>query len=872
MVGPGRHRFVTRWALLAAALLLTRVAWAQAPVVGPPIAPPPISQPLVAQPPVAQPMVPVAPPLYAAPATPASPLTSQCLSSICPGGSCSLGSCSLGPCCGPRPCQPKTAAPPKPKQPNFRPDPNPLHEQHRPAGIFVSPRQVIAPVGSEVVVLAGLCDHESHLIADENVEWLLAPGGVGQFMQVGRRNSLHYLNIFTAASEKVDNSYAIGTTSSKYVCLTRGTPTLDDDVAVLKGQSWVTVSSPVEGTSFVTAFGPEVYGWDRRQQTAQIHWVDAQWQFPPAAVNPVGTRHIFTTVISKATNRQPVQGWRVRYEIVGGPEAGFAPGGAKIAEVASNELGQASVEIFQQTPTPGTNQIAIQIIRPNDTATGAQRLILGTGSTTKTWGAPDISLRHTGPAQAAVGALASYRIEVNNPGGATVRDVVISEELPPGLTFESGNPPPGVQGQRLIWRLGDLPSQQSRLIDINLRVAAPGTFNLCAALASADGVGAQDCVSTTVMTTSLDVRMLGPDTAQTGQDVAFQVSVTNGGNTPLSGLKIVDRFDAGFQHAVAANPLERDLGVIEAGQTQTVAITLRAVQAGQQCNSVDVVGAGGILGSARKCVTVAAAPGGPPPPPTVPPGVTPTISVTKTGPASVNVGEMADFDIYVKNTGTVTVNELKVADNYDLALDPVQATRGYSFVGDDIVWLIDTLPPGKDFRLQIRCRCQKAIGRACNRVTVTTREEARADSEACLEIRPGQAAPPAQPGQPAASNLQVTIVDLRDPVAAGREVDYEVRVTNRGTTPDQQVRVTVSAPLEMTPLGPGTSGPARADLVGQRVEFRPFPQLEPNATLTYRVRMRAQRAGTVRVGVQVTSQGMPRGASADTETTIVTGP
>jgi uncharacterized repeat protein (TIGR01451 family) len=770
--------------------------------------------------------------------------------------------------------------------------------------VVIWPRRAIAPVGAEVVMLAGVCGRDAHLRADENVEWILSSGGVGHFVDVGRRNSLHYLNLLSPAPKKVDNTYALGTTSSHYLLLTRGTPTADDDVTVQKGQAWATVTSPVEGTSYVSVYGPDVYGWDRHQQTAEIYWVDAQWQFPPPAVNPIGTPHTFTTIVTKYSNRAPVIGWRVRYEITGGPEAGFAPDGAKIAEVPTNELGQASVQIVQSVPAAGTNQISIQIIRPADSATGAQRMVLGTGSTTKTWSAPDIALKKTGPVQAAVGALAVYRIEVTNPGGSVVRDVVVSEQLPPGMSFAASNPAPTTSGDRLQWRLGDIAGQQTRTIELSLRVEQAGTFTNCASLTTAEGLTAQDCVTTTVAASALDVRMSGPQLASVGQDVTFQVSITNRGDAPATGLKVVDRFDAGFQHQVAASPLERDLGDIATGQTANFAITLRVVQPGQWCNTVEVVNASGALGGARACLTATPlAPGQPAPPaappsPSQPPTGQPTappaagqaaITVEKTGPTTPqNVGDVADFKIHVTNTGPIALNGVRVADHYDVALDPVQATAGYTFVGDDMVWQIDSLPPGKRVLLEIRCRCQQPTERACNRVTVVTREGARADGEACVAIRgaagsqpPGQAPagqapqPPAAPGgaPEAAGNLSVTIADRTDPVQAGREVDYEVRVTNRGATPDRQVAVSLSASPEVTPIAAGTVGPSGMPTIsGQQVQFRPMPQLAPGETLVYQVRMRAARPGTAQVSVQVSSQGAGVGPSAQETTTVFAGP
>ena len=59
----------------------------------------------------------------------------------------------------------------------------------------------------------------------------------------------------------------------------------------------------------------------------------------------------------------------------------------------TNSAGQASVEIFQKQPAHGTNKICIQVIRPADTpGAGGKKLVVGTGTTTKTWTAPDLAI------------------------------------------------------------------------------------------------------------------------------------------------------------------------------------------------------------------------------------------------------------------------------------------------------------------------------------------------------------------------------------------------------------------------------------------------------------------------------------------------
>lgn len=756
--------------------------------------------------------------------------------------------------------------------------------------VAVSPARIIAPVGTEVVVLAGVCGQKGVLKPQEKVEWMLAPGGVGEFIDVGDGLHERLQQLVGRGPKKVDNTFALAKTVSKLITLTRGTPEPGDDVTVQPGQSWITVSSPIEGTSHVTAYAPDVYGWDSRKQTSLIYWVDAQWIFPPPAINPAGTRHAFTTVVTRQSDNAPQVGWQVRYEIVDGPDAGFAPDGARVVEVPTNDLGQAVAEIFQLQPAAGTNNISIQVIRPAEQGSG--RLVMGTGTTHKTWTAGAMSVRLSGPPQATVGGTLGYRLEISNPGDLSLRDVVAVDSLPPGLTFLNSNPPAVDQQGRLEWAIGDIPARQTRTIEFNVRADRAGTFNNCANARSADNLAGQDCASTTVFASGaagpatvpppsgqLEVRLTGPAQATVGQEVTFDVIVTNRGNAPISNLVLVDRFDAGLQHQASTSPIERDLGTLAPGASQRVSVTFRVTQPGQLCNAVEVVSAGGLRAGDRACVT-ATSTGAPPTAGTPSPiaGQQPAISIRKIGPTVKNEGEDAEFSITITNTGPVRLTRIKVSDNYDRALDPVSLTDGYSFVGDDIVWEIDELPVGKSVGLEINCRCVASAPRACNRVTVTTAEGARADSEACLEVRPrtgGTAprpAPTAGPSTATAGNLTLSIADLRDQIAVGNEVTYELKITNNGRAADQQVVVSVTAPAEMTPISNGSGGPARFTISGQSVRFEPFGEIRPGETLTYQVRMRANRAGTARVRAQLQTRGTTRPIAAEETTTVFAPP
>ena len=307
----------------------------------------------------------------------------------------------------------------------------------------------------------------------------------------------------------------MSSTGHIYDRLTRGTPDPNDDIYVTSGQGWVSLTSPVEGDSVVTVVSPQVYNWNARHKTTTIHWLDVNWRFPPPAINPAGTTHVFTTTVTKHTTQSPSEGWLVRYTIVSGPPAGFSPDGAMSIEVPTNAAGQASAEIKEKSAVHGTNQINIEIIRPG-TLPGAdgKKIIIGRGSTMKTWTAAALAVKPIGPATATVGSTVTYRIEVSNAGDLPAKEVQVSNAVPDGLTYVSSNPPAESVGQVLRWRLGELGASQRRTIEVNYRAAKEGSVVNCVDVIAAGGVKVSDCATTTV--TSVPAGAAGTGAAGTG--------------------------------------------------------------------------------------------------------------------------------------------------------------------------------------------------------------------------------------------------------------------------------------------------------------------------------------------------------------------
>lgn len=760
----------------------------------------------------------------------------------------------------------------------YRDQPGPLTSWD-PVDLILTPRVTVAPVGTEVVLVAGVRGQDQYLITNERLQWTVDQGGVGEFVQIQPGTWCDYLVFDFTRPHLVDATHAIGSTSRKNIRLTRGTPSTEDDVCVLRGQSWISVTSPVEGTSLVTAFAPSVYGWEQRKQTATIHWVDAQWRFPPPAINPAGTRHVFTTTVMRQTDQSPCAGWRVRYQIVDGPAAGFAPSGAQSIEVETNATGQASAEIFQQRPAPGTNRVNIQVIRP--ASQSGQQITVGMGSTMKTWSAPGLSVRKTGPAVAGVGATVTYRIQVSNPGDVAAENVVVVDEIPEMMTLAGTNPPAAPTGRTLQWQLGRLGPGACQAIDVSLRAERPGSATSCAEATANGGLKARECVTTTIATAPvapLSLKITGPDRAAVGSDVTFEILITNPSDTTYNDLVIKDRFDAGFQHAKATSPIERKLMPLGPRQSAPINITFRVVGQGRLCHTVELIDKGAVIARSEACLTAAG--GMPATPPTTTPPVTrptpefpapgqtqptspPAVSVRITGPALRNVGELATYEFLVTNTGGQTLTNVNVVSEPSKEFQANQATNGYQLRGENtLAWNIRSLMPGRSQTFQAEYRMAQAAKQACIRVRVTAEQGVQNEDKFCSEIRGAAAAP--------AVGLGLKAVSLHNPTTQGKESTFEILVSNNGQAPESNVVLEVTVPPQMVPVRLQTSGPVGVSFMeGQIVRFSPLPLLNPGQSVSYRVRVRAKEAGEAALRATLASPSLAKPITAEEKTTIL---
>lgn len=794
-------------------------------------------------------------------------------------------------------------------------------------GIVLKPGRTVAPVGSQVIIIAGVIAPDNYLSMNERVEWSLTSESVGQFVEVEPDTWTDLFLFDFTRPRKISSFEAVTSTSRSNLNLNRGTPITTDDIKIRRGETWVAVSSPVEGTSFVNAFAPSVYGWHARERTAMIHWVDVEWQFPAPSFGPAGGHQTLTTKLTRNSDHRPLSGWRVRYTVTGGPAAGFTPNGARAIEVVTNQNGEAIVELAEEQAVAGTNQVCIDIVRPDGVGCGGgvegSAITVGQGSTMVTWSAPELSLTKIGAPSVGIGTTLTYQINVTNPGDLPTDDVQITDEIPPGAELIDSTPPGQLVGSSLQWQIGRLAPRETRTVQVRLRATQPGTMSSCAEATAVGGLTATGCVTTQVGSPKLEVKTVGPPDARVGDTVLFEIYVRNLSQVPATNLTITDRFDEGLVSEVPSamenREIKKGLNDIQPGQTSRIEVKFRTTRTGNLCHEVKVIDSNGNSFSARGCVDVTPAvpaspdtstgmtgpafpdntPASPTPSPSnltgnygTPPRelARPQIQIEKTGPAQATVGEEVLFKISVQNVGQVELTNLVIVDSYDPQLVPQGATKGHETNPgtNSVTWKLTSLPPMKQMVYEIKCKAQGPVGRACNRASVTTDQNVEDTSDAYINIGPstptgtegtaggsgsglgGTGLSPSQPsgGSRQQGTLAIKIFDDRDAVPAGKYVNYEILVTNQGTLPDRNLTLTIDVSSNLMPIGIGTGGAAKASISGQTIAFAPVTEILPGATLSYRVRVQANSPGSANVRASLSSQTVARLEA--TETTEVT--
>ncbi len=648
----------------------------------------------------------VAPPVYSDPpgTVPTTPLVGPA-----PGVPTAAPTLPAPPAIGPPIAAAPAATVPLPPPPGIAPvlPHAPLAAPGRPF-LCASPVGLVAPVGAEMVVKASVVTPNRQAVAGERIDWSIARDGVGLFTDRDMRNGWATFWGLYDGPQLIDNWSATTVAATTPTTLNAETPDPNDDIPIYNGESWVTLTSPVEGTSVVTAFAPAYAEFN--QATSTIYWVDAQWVIAPPAVVPMGRPYTLTATVMRKTDGTPLVGWLVKYEVSAGAGIGYE--GGNTVEATTDGAGRASVELNPKDAGGGTTNVRVTVIRPQNVGPAVMpRLQLGGGVTTITWApaavpaAPAPSLpaapaapitipappattpptqppapsqppaqppplavtgkprleavmRRTSSEQVSVGEFASFELTVTNRGDGVAKNIRIEDHFDRGLRHPNAKP-----GEYAVVysAMRDLQPNESQSVPLTFQVV-DGEMQCHEAVVSADGadsVTQKGCV--TARRAVLEVTVNVPRRATVGEVVEFNAVVKNVGDVPATNIEVVVQCDQAIEPTMAErghqqlanNSILLKIDRLLAGEKRVIGMQGRGRTASNRaCVRANVTADGGVNPVDEKCFEIL---------PPMTPGQSPATSGTPTTAGlqltvttnknSARVNEKQLIAITVANTG-----------------------------------------------------------------------------------------------------------------------------------------------------------------------------------------------------------------------------
>jgi len=606
-----------------------------------------------------------------------------------------------------------------------------------------------------------------------------------------------------------------------------GTPNTNDDIKLGIGQTWITITSPVEGETHVIAFCPTIRNANQHKAFAIKYWIDAIISWPEDAINKVGTPHTFNFVLKKASTGAPLAGYRVRWTLEEG--ADVPPGylgeskDTKVIESETNEEGKVSVTLRQLKNMEGMNKLKIELRKP----TGE---LLAVRTVTKTWISPKIKIEKTGPDEGILKEKVVYTITLTNPGQADANDVVVKDTLPEGFSYEESSlPPTNVEEKLITWSIGVLPKDATKKFTVTLKADKTGTWTNTVQVTSNEAPPQTGMAVTKIGAPELYILKDGPAELRRGMPANYSVVVKNNGNAVARDVFIRDAIPAGmkYRNITDGTTLRWNIGELPPGQSKTFTYTLETPTVGTFINEAFVFmknKQGAVHKVTHKTRVVA-----------------PDIKLTKKGSSLIFLNKPANYTIVITNDGDGSAKEMVLVDTLPKHLDYITSTpRGVFRPAKDnqlatLTWKLGDIPAKKEITIDLQVRANQT-GRCTNSAKL------RSDSQEPPAIQPLEAS--CDTNIQGVAAMAINSYDTEDPVEIGKQTIYVIETRNEGTSPCTNVKMTDTLDDEMEFVS--ANGPVPFKVEGNKISFEPVPILQPGEKLTYKIVCKAVKEGSAK--------------------------
>jgi len=213
------------------------------------------------------------------------------------------------------------------------------------------------------------------------------------------------------------------------------------------------------------------------------------------------------------------------------------------------------------------------------------------------------------------------------------------------------------------------------------------------------------------------------------------------------------------------------------------------------------------------------------------------LTISCTAPDEVLANRPAQLCLVVRNTGNIPEPAATVSLPIPAGATVTQTTDAGALVNGAVRWQIPALPAGGAKQI---CAYFVRPDPGIFSFDVTASSPTAPPVQTVCETK--------VTGLPA---ILIDAVDLEDPVEVGKQVIYEIKVTNQGSAPGTRVKLVCTLPASQEFVS--GSGPTEVTAEGRTVRTVPLPVLESKGVATWRVVVKVIGAEDARFLVDLSS-------------------
>jgi uncharacterized repeat protein (TIGR01451 family) len=436
-------------------------------------------------------------------------------------------------------------------------------------------------------------------------------------------------------------------------------------------------------------------------------------------------------------------------------------------------------------------------------------------------------MNKTMPAEVSLGR--EFLAELRLTAQACAANVVVRDTVPANASYVRSEPAATVEGKHLTWQVGDLESGDSRDLKFWLKAEQEGTIVNCASV-SADP---RTCAATHVVRPAIQLVKIAPAEVVICDPIPMTLTVKNTGSSGLTAVKVSDSLPAGLT-SDGKSSLAYDVGNLAPGDSREFKFNAAASKTGEFVNQASVSSAQGVTAEASSKTVVRE----------------PVLTVACAAPEERYMGRPFDVVFTVANKGDTAAAGSVLEVPVPAGLTVKSAADGGQVSGAKIAWDMGALAVNGSQKVT-------ATFVAANAGNFQFNPSAKGS---CAKLVTSTC----QTRVVGVAGILLEKADDPDPVGIGETTTYTVKITNQGSTDNNNVRMVVTIAAELTPVSATGDGA----ISGQTVTFPAVPRLASKEAVSYKIVAKGAKPGDGRTRFELTSDMLTTPVIAEESTHV----